>query len=410
MTEPTDKQSAEPADNKKTKALDLDELTPPKVPVETSVGTLYVGSHGYPVKVFKAELDEKVGEAVMRSVCNRDIDKNNTSPLDEKDMESLVADDVAKLGPVIAKQQRWPDEEQPADLAALGQSAKRSLERSTAQVRAQMEKLNDSLKSSFSFLTQSTLSKLQTDMGALSQMNKLGDALKTSGVGRVMEELRKQQALLKPADSILERVKASRSATDALQEAIGETAEQRAELRLPDIPVYQPEQSPLARAALQSAENSERSVELMGQMTQCIASVQETLVNEVLPQWFKDTQLRQDEAIASGKKAAQEARHASITLTWTIVGIVVSILITAGATAWQVLVAKEIDEGNSKQMDKLEAALKEQKSVLSKQKELQDQALEQQRLQLVELQALRQRLEAQKPTTAQAKDSKRDAQ
>lgn len=408
MTESREEQSPESAHNKITKVLDLDALTPPKVPVETTVGTLYVGGHGYPVKIFKAEHDERIGEEVIRHVCNRVPDKNDTSPLDEKDVVSLVSEDVAKLGPVIAKQQRWPDGDQTADLVALGQAAKRSFERSTAQVKAQMEKLNDSLKSNFSFLTQSTLSKLQTEMGALSQLSKVGDALKTSGVGRVMEELRKQQALLKPADSILDRVKASRSAADVLQEAIGEASVQRTEIRLPDVPIFRPEESPLGRAALQSAENSERSVELMAQMTQTMASVQETLVNEVLPQWFKDTQLRQDEAIASSRNAAQESRRSSISLRWTIVGIVASILITAGATAWQVLVAKEIDEGNSKQMDKLEAALNAQKAVLSNQKELQDQALQQQRLQLAELHALRQHLEAQKPAPSAPKALKRD--
>jgi uncharacterized protein YktB (UPF0637 family) len=408
MTDSTEEAAPQPEDKKKPKVFELDDLIPPKEAVGTSIGILYVGGQGYPVEVYEAETDEKVGEAVLRHVCNRFSDKKDTSPLSVEDAASLVAADVAKLGPAIAQQQRWPEEDQPADLPSLGQAAKRSLKRSSEQVQQQIKKLNDSLRSNFSFLTEATLSKLQGDMGSVAQMRKFGDLLSSSGVGRAMEELRKQQATLKPVDSILDQVKKSHTSTDNLDEILGSASEQRARIRLPELPIIRPEDSALGRASLKSAENSELAVKLMTEMTQSIASLQETMVERVLPEWFADVRRRQDEAKASSDAAAVESKRAATNLGLTAIGIAVSIVVTALATIWQVRVAEGIDAGNTEQMKGLQKALDDQKEFMEAQQGLQKQALDQQRLQLEELKALRERLQEQRLSPESTKSSRRE--
>lgn len=409
MTDSTEQAAPEPEDNKKPKVLDLDDLIPPKEAVETSIGILYVGGQGYPVEIDQTEADEKVGEAVLRHVCNRFADKKDTSPLSREDAAALVAADVAKLGPVIAQQQRWPEKDQPADLASLGQAARRSFKRSSEQVQQQLKKLNDSLRSNFSFLTESTLSKLQGDVGAVAQMRKFSDLMTSSGVGRVMDELRKQQATFGPMESILDQVKKSHASTDKLEEALGSASEQRARIRLPELSIIRPEDSALGRASLKSAENSELAVKLMTEMTLSIGSLQETMVERVLPEWFADVRRRQDEAKASSDAAAVESRRAATNLRLTAIGIAVSILVTALATIWQVRVAKDIDAGNTEQMKGLQKALDDQKRVMEAQQGLQEQALDQQRLQLEELKALHERLQEKTLSPGSTKSSRREA-
>lgn len=409
MTDSTEEAAPQPEDNNKPKVFNLDDLIPPKKAVETSIGILYVGGQGYPVEVYKAEADEKIGEAVLRHVCNRFADKNDTSPLSLEDAASIVAADVAKLGPVIAQQQRWPEEDQPADLPSLGQAARRSFKRSREQVQQQMEKLNDHLRSNFSFLTESTLSKLQGDMGAVAQMRKFSDLMSSSGVGHVMEELRKQQATLKPVESILDQIKKSHASTDKLEEALGSASEQHARIRLPELPIIRPEDSALGRASLKSAENSELAVKLMTEMTQRIGSLQETMVERVLPEWFADVRRRQDEAKASSDAAAVESKRAATNLGLTAIGIAVSIVVTALVTMWQVRVAKDIDAGNTEQMKGLQKVLDDQKQFMEAQQGLQEQALDQQRLQLEELKALRERLQEQRLSPGSTKISMREA-
>lgn len=393
MTYSIEDAAPQPEDSKKPKVFDLDELIPPKEIVETSIGILYVGSQGYPAEVYKAELDEKVGEAVLRHVCNRFADKKDTSPLSPEDAAAFVAADVAKLGPAIARQQRWPEEEQPADLPSLGRAARRAFKRSSEQMQQQMKKLNDSLKSNFSFLTEPTLSKLQGDLEAVAQMRKFSDLMSSSGVGRVMEELRTQQATYKPFESILDQVKKSYAATDKLEEAFGSASDQRARIRVPEMPIIRPEDTTLGRASLKNAENSELAVKLMTEMTQSIGSLQETMIERVLPEWFADVRRRQDEAKASSDAAVVESKRAATNLGLTAIAIVVSIVVTALATIWQVRVAKDIDAGNTEQMKGLQEALDVQKQFMEAQLGLQKQALDQQRLQIEELKALRERLQ-----------------
>lgn len=382
MTHSTEEAAPQPEDKKRPMGLDLDNLLPLKKEVETSIGILYVGGQGYPVEVYGAESDEKVGEAVLRHVCNRSADKEEISPLSPEDAAFLIAADVAKLGPAIAQQQRWPEGDQPADLPSLGQAARRSFKRSTEQVQQQMKELNESLRSNFSFLTESTLRKLQGDLGAVAQMRKFSELMSSSGVGRVMAELQKQQATLEPLESILGQVKKSHSSTDKFEEALGSASDLRARIQLPEVPIIRPEDSALGRASLKSAENSELAVKLMTEMTQNIGALQQTMVERVLPEWFADVRRRQEEANASSAAAVAESKRAATNLGLTAFAIAVSIVVTAIATWWQVRVAKDIDAGNTVQIRGLQKALDDQKQFMEAQQGLQKQALDQQRLQL----------------------------
>ncbi|WP_396271283.1 hypothetical protein [Ideonella sp.] len=408
MTNSTDEAVPQPEDNKKPKGLDLGNLLPPKEAVDTSIGILYVGGQGYSAEAYRAEADETVGQEVLRHLCNRFADKSERSPLSPEDAAALVAADIAKLGPVIAKLQRWHEENPPTDLLSLGQAARRAFEHSSEQAQHQMKKLYESMQSNFSFLTESTLSKLQGDLGAVAQMVNFSDLLPSSGVGRFMEELRKQQATLEPLGSILDHVNKAQAFTDELHKSSSSASNLGARIRPPELTIIRPEDSALGRASLKNAENSELAVKLMTEMTQRIGALQETMVARVLPEWFADVRRRQEEAKASSDAALVESARAATNLGWTVFGIAASIVVTVAATIWQVYVAKDIDVGNTEQIKGLQKTLNDQKLFMEEQQGLQKQTLDQQRLQLEELKALREQLNEQRLSAGSAKKPRLD--
>lgn len=415
MEEPNnDKEARKPeADKAKKFILDLDALVLAKVPVETSIGTVYVAGHGFPASVVEVEDAEQVGREVVQRLCGRQQDKQDRTALADVDLANLTEADIALLGPVISMQERWPEDGQPADLVGIGNSAKRAVSRELKRASEDFKRMRDSLASDFSFLKPETLSRLQGDVSALSALREFKN---TSSVNKFLEDVRKQQDglsdviknakmvddLLMRQDSIAGAIKSARKGLDdidtkQIRSASIERQPLHEHLRPPTI--VRPEDSRLGRAALQNAENSKRNVELMSQLTQSMAALQETIFTQVLPQWFKDVERRQEEAKKSAADAALNTKHAAASLLWTQRGIFASILVTVAATIWQVKVSRDIDAGNTEQLQRTEKLLQEQLAV-------QRQALEQQHS---DMKQLRETLQApsQQTQPAPATDSKR---
>lgn len=383
-----------PVASKKKFMLDLDALIPEKVPVQTSLGTLYAAAKEFPRSALKADQEEEVGRKVVQHTCGRVEDKNDTTPLSDEDVAALSAEDIAKLGPVIAMQQRWPEEDKPDNLANIGLAAKRALERESNLVQAEFKKTQDSLESSFGFLNQQTLRKLENEMSALSAFKKLTESASASSMlGSVVEEAIKMAGL--------DKVRATTPLPDPLKRQLdGRRSPLEPRINLPHIP--RPEDSPVGRAALKSAENSEHAVELMRELTQHMAGVQETLVREVLPQWIAQVEREQEEAKADSAEAARNTANAAASLRWAKWGIAASIAVSVLATGWQVQVAREIDTGNTEQMQRAERLLQEQLAA-------QRRALEQQRAESQQLlEVLRKSLEQRMQPLPAAPSKKRN--
>ena len=132
-----------------------------------------------------------------------------------------------------------------------------------------------------------------------------------------------------------------------------------------------PENTPLGRATIESAENSRLVLQRMDGLAAVVGGLNETLVTEVLPSWMKKAEHDQRGARAAFDQAASSLR-------WTQLAILASIVLTLLATWWQVSVARDIDRENSVQQQKTLDVLREQ--LASQQKFIEQQAGESERL------------------------------
>jgi hypothetical protein len=363
MSDSSEQGPERPETPRKRTTLDLDALTPEKVPVQTSLGTLYAGAHGFPQSALKDDQDEEVGRKVVKHTCSRVEHKNDTAPLSDEVVAALTDEDIAVLGPVVAKQQRWLADDRPNNFAAIGHAAKGAQERQSKLVQAEFKKMQDSLSSSFGFLNQATLQKLRDDMTGLSVLRKLTESPGASAILlKAAEDLRNHRE-----GGVLDAIKKSSPDSLGAMASLSDSLTRRLdqpppppELRIDTPRVFHPEDSPLGRAALRNADNSEQTVELMRELTKHMAGVQETLVREVLPQWIAQVMREQDKANADSAQAARNTANAAASLRWAKWAIAASIVVTVAATWWQVQVAREIDSSNTKQLQRAEELLQEQ--------------------------------------------------
>jgi hypothetical protein len=112
-------------------------------------------------------------------------------------------------------------------------------------------------------------------------------------------------------------------------------------------------------ATLESVENSRQVAKKMDDLVVVVAGLNQTLMQDILPAWFK--KIEEDQEAAKG--AFDQAASA---LRWTKWAVIASVIVTIAATWWQVDVAKTIDRENSEQQRRLETVLREQLSVQQK--------------------------------------------
>jgi hypothetical protein len=113
------------------------------------------------------------------------------------------------------------------------------------------------------------------------------------------------------------------------------------------------EETPMGRATLESVENSRQVAEKMDALVVVVAGLNQTMVQDVLPAWFK--KIGEDQ-----QSAKESAGQAARSLQWTKWAVIASVFVTIAATWWQVDVARSIDRENSEQQKRVETLLREQ--------------------------------------------------
>lgn len=333
---PSDDSQAKP------KKLNLGALLPAKVSIDTSIGTLYV-RHAYSSdwKFFNIEDVVELGRVSVQRLCNRVEDKHDSSTLPDDELASLTDADYQALVPAIARHSGWRVLPEGAGLKELGDAVREEKQAETERHEKMLGNLRKSIDSSYSFLGKGVLEKLQEQMAGVADIR---NAL--AGTESI-------QAALRTATLADESWKKSLMGISAFEKAT-------AQIELPrafDIPKLimppRPEDTPMGRATIKSAENSRQVAEKMDALVVVVAGLNQTMIQDILPAWFK--QIEEDQ------RAARDAfDQAARGLWWTKWAVIASVLVTILATWWQVDVARSIDRENSEQQKRVEAVLREQ--------------------------------------------------
>lgn len=113
------------------------------------------------------------------------------------------------------------------------------------------------------------------------------------------------------------------------------------------------EDTPLGRASVETVRNTRETADKMDNLAGVVADLNQTLIAEVLPAWFKNVEDGQSSAQTAAEQAAKS-------LWWTKWAVIASVVVAMAATYWQVEVAKLLDEDSSKQQTRSEEILREQ--------------------------------------------------
>ena len=132
-----------------------------------------------------------------------------------------------------------------------------------------------------------------------------------------------------------------------------------------------PENTPLGRATIESAENSRLVSQKVDVLVAVVGGLNETFVTEVLPSWIKNAEHNQREAAAAFDQAVRNFR-------WTQSATLATVMLTLLVTWWQVSVARDIDRENTVQQQKTLEVLREQ--LVSQKKFIEQQAGESEKL------------------------------
>lgn len=335
----------------KPKTLNLDALLPAKTPIATSVGTLFV-RHPHSSDWKYLDLDDPIESArvSVQRLCSRVEDKRDSSPLLDDDLNGLTDSDYQALVPAIAKQGGWRNLPDGSGLEELGAVIKEEKKLMTERHEKMLGEMRKSIESSYSFLGKGALEKLQEQMAGIADIRKT-----LTGTESI-------QAALRAATLPEEPWRKSLADIDTVGKVMrGLNAENvAAQVEFPrtyDAPkIMMPprfEETPMGRATLESVENSRQVAEKMDALVVVVAGLNQTMVQDVLPAWFK--KIGEDQ-----QSAKESAGQAARSLQWTKWAVIASVFVTIAATWWQVDVARSIDRENSEQQKRVETLLREQ--------------------------------------------------
>lgn len=325
----------------KPKSISLDDLLPAKASVRTSIGTLYIRyANTSDWKSFEIDDADELGRAAVRQLSSRVEDKHDSDPLAEKDLNALTEVDYHSLAPVISKQSGWGAMPAGAGLKELGDTVKAAKKKITEHHKKRFEDIYKSIDSNYRFLGKDALERLQNQMAGLVDLRSALSG--TSAIERAMRDVNFR--------------------------GIASSIEPPKTIEIPQIPnISRFEDTPLGQAALESAKNSREATQKMADLVDIVAGLNQTLVQDVLPAWFKQIEKDQNDAKEAFNQAAKG-------LWWTKWAVITSVFVTIAATWVQINVARDIDHGNSEQQKQSEAILREQ--LVAQQKFIEQQALD----------------------------------
>lgn len=347
----SDENQSADSPEEKPKKLNRDALLPAKASIKTSIGTLYA-RHPYSSDLRHLELDDAVelGRAAVQRLCNRVEDKHDSSALSDDDRKLLTDADFRALVQAIAKQSGWRELPARSGLKELGDVIKEEKLAITEHHKKMLGDLRKSINSSYSFLGKGALEKLQQQMAGIADIRK-----SLAGTESIQAALR--AATLSEA-SWQKSLTSMGTIDKAMRDLNAKNAFAKIELpRANDAPklIMPPrfEETSMGRATLESVENSRQVAEKMDALVVVVAGLNQTMVQDVLPAWFR--QIEEDQKAAKG--AFDQAARG---LWWTKWAVIASVLVAIVATWWQVDVAKDIDRENSEQQKRTETVMREQ--------------------------------------------------
>lgn len=326
------------SDEEKPKTLNLDALLPSKAPIATSVGTLFVRHpHSSDWKYLDQDDPIQSARVSVQRLCSRVEDKRDSSPLLDDDLNGLTDSDYQALVPAIAKQSGWRNLPDGSGLEELGAAIKEEKKLMTERHEKMLGEMRKSIESSYSFLGKGALEKLQEQMAGIADIRKT-----LTGTESIQAALR---AATLPEDAW----RKSLAAENVAAEVEFPRAYDAPKTMMP--PRF--EETPMGRATLESVENSRQVAEKMDALVVVVAGLNQTMVQDVLPAWFK--KIGEDQ-----QSAKESASQAARSLQWTKWAVIASVFVTIAATWWQVDVAWSIDRENSEQQKRVETLLREQ--------------------------------------------------
>lgn len=354
------------------KKLNLLDLIPSKVPVSSSIGQLYVRKARLSeLAAIEGATPAEIGEAAIRLLTNRAEAKDVREPLADEDWLRLPESDLKAIAVELAKLNGWPELSEDDTRTSLGVSIEKATAAYKEEERKLLERMEESLKSSYSFLKEDTLAKLQSQMADLAHIRNPFADLKV------------------PPDALSSLLKATTvTLTPPAVEALSSSKQDIFEV--PPVSIVFPEDTKLGRATLESVRISKEVAEKMDALVQLVAGLNQTVIQDVLPAWVK--QVEADQA-----NSEQAFKQASSALRWTQIAVIFSIVITFGATWWQIQVAQDIDRENSAQQKRVEQLMEQQ---LQAQRQLAEQtkaATEQSKAEAEKLQAVLDKLSSATP-------------
>ncbi|WP_310349255.1 hypothetical protein [Pelomonas aquatica] len=386
----------------------LQDLLPAKRAVETSLGTLFVGWHTR--REFASFADEPdlevLGRAAVCLLTGRSEHKGDKTALSEDEMAALSPADILALGEGVVKVNGWGELAAGSGFKELGQAIKDAAKREAEKEREQAEALQKRLKASYGHLSPETFEKLARQMGGVSAATAMLGL--DSGIAAALQDQKAMDAAfggsatraaimgaLKDASPLSDVLKMRRNldVTLGLSDRITALPSPIESPQIQPFEFPQPEDTPLGRAALQNTENTKEALARMEVLVGVVGGLNQTIVNDLLPQWAKQIKEDQDGAKTAFEQAGESLKWARYAVYVTVV---LTLLVTLLATWWQVRVARDIDDGNTKQAKQL---LEVMKSQLKVQKELKEQ-------QAAEAEVLRKEIALLKPAPVAAAASK----
>ncbi len=345
----------------KPKMVDIASLIPVKTSIAISIGTLFIRQlQSSDWKYLNLDNSIELARASVQRLCCRIEDKQDSSPLFDDDLNLLTDTDYQALVQAIAKQNGWRELPDGAGLSELGIVITKEKKLIKARHEKTLGDMRKSIAASYSFLEEGTLEKLQRQMAGVADIRKA-----LAGTDSIQAALR---ATSLKDDSW------SKSLTDT--DTIGkekrsfEVKNSTTQLRSPkafDTPHIMPppqfEETPMGRATLKSLENSQQVAEKMDALVVVVTGLNQTMVQDVLPQWFKKIDNDQTAANKALVQAANSLKLTKWAVFVSVVATIASVVVAVIATRWQIDVAKSIDRENSEQQKRVEVVLREQLAV-----------------------------------------------
>lgn len=347
--------------DKRPKRVSLKDLTPSKVEVQTSLGTLWLRHPGMTelARFVDIKDDTQRGREAVVVLANRVHEKRDRTPLETKDFDQLEGGDIASLASAIAGNCKW-DKPTPATLDGLGRSALQAATNQLQDWSQTSKNLYKNIAGSYDFLKGESLATLQRQMD---------DVVRASSAFGHAGLLKQHEDLLREVDAAARGPLVGGAAAylrSVAQEGKPFTVDAQEALRQPMERIAMPtfEESPLGKVTLESLQLNRTTATHTAQMASAVSDLQQTFVSVVFPQWSKSLQ-------ESQAGAEQTFRQAARSLLWTKWTLVASILVSLGVAWFQ------FSEGRQAGLDTAAQAVRSEE-ILRQQVELQRQALEQQ--------------------------------